>query len=292
MREVGEKTVSGVGEKQYDVRYSLGNRKKEYAMSQEQFSVPLFERTISEVILELVPESVVREHFVIPVDHRDEKLTIACPDERFGEAEQAFMRFVIEREIEWEYHPLADVKKAIRKHYGVLPGDIENCRWKFQFQCPLTWDQLSATESPDIRFCSVCSQNVYRCDEHAEVIERAQLGQCVSLGENWMGLLELDVPVCFASEPHSKQPLSDQLIPRSVTGRISATIATKFLMVPILWNTHSVTVASCEEGLVNFDKNPWQQIFGRSITIEIHPIEQVQLTLAKYYPLGENKPVN
>lgn len=56
---------------------------------------------------------------------------------------------------------------------------IQNC--SFEFECPRDYQRLAKTEDANIRFCSACSCNVYRCCSLDELAEHSQAGRCVSL---------------------------------------------------------------------------------------------------------------
>lgn len=53
------------------------------------------------------------------------------------------------------------------------------CQWKFK--CPLTFEQLTKTESPTYRFCEQCQQNVYRCEDLKEAFEKAKQNRCIAI---------------------------------------------------------------------------------------------------------------
>lgn len=65
----------------------------------------------------------------------------------------------------------------------VNPSETElwNCENAFEFICPRKWDSLGQTESPDIRYCEVCSQNVYFCETPLEFVRQGNLGRCVAI---------------------------------------------------------------------------------------------------------------
>lgn len=81
----------------------------------------------------------------------------------------------------------------------VNPSQTElwNCENAFEFVCPRKWDSLGQTESPNIRYCEVCSQNVFLCETPDEFVRQGELGRCVALqkevtptmvyGDHWIG---------------------------------------------------------------------------------------------------------
>ncbi len=40
---------------------------------------------------------------------------------------------------------------------------------------------MDTTDSPDIRFCRVCSENVYLCETDGELIEAIAANKCVAM---------------------------------------------------------------------------------------------------------------
>jgi hypothetical protein len=65
----------------------------------------------------------------------------------------------------------------------VNPSETElwNCENAFEFICPRKWESLRQTESPGIRYCEVCSQNVYFCETPLEFVRQGNLGRCVAI---------------------------------------------------------------------------------------------------------------
>jgi hypothetical protein len=65
----------------------------------------------------------------------------------------------------------------------VNPSETElwNCENAFEFICPRKWDALGSTESTNIRYCDVCSQNVYLCETPLEFVSQGNLGRCVAI---------------------------------------------------------------------------------------------------------------
>jgi uncharacterized protein (TIGR02996 family) len=59
---------------------------------------------------------------------------------------------------------------------------LANCRGSgWRFICPLTWDQLSPTDEPDIRICHTCKSPVFFCHSVEEANQFATSGQCVAI---------------------------------------------------------------------------------------------------------------
>jgi len=60
-------------------------------------------------------------------------------------------------------------------------GDRDEPRIRFVYQCPMKWDWLSPTDEADVRICSQCREEVFRCHTVVQAQEKASAGQCVSL---------------------------------------------------------------------------------------------------------------
>jgi hypothetical protein len=154
----------------------------------------LLERNMPESVIELIPEAIARENNIIAVECSPEFVTIACPDESFGPLEEEKIRFVLDCPIRWEHHPRAEIQSAIDRHYD--RARVENCAWKFRFQCPERWVNFATTNDDRVRFCSVCSRQVYLCSDDAEVVRHAKLGHCIArddgIGCELIGDVELD----------------------------------------------------------------------------------------------------
>lgn len=100
-------------------------------------------------------------------------------------------------------------------------SEILNCQVAFEFQCPKSWDSMTQTEHSSIRYCEVCSQNVYLCLTPDEFISNGKLGRCVAIPKQMLpgapGETHLDhlLEPVFAGQPkktwqhleHDKQRL-------------------------------------------------------------------------------------
>lgn len=58
---------------------------------------------------------------------------------------------------------------------------IENCEYRFDFKCPLTWSSLELTENKDVRFCKSCVRNVYQCQTKEDFFYHSKAGHCISV---------------------------------------------------------------------------------------------------------------
>ena len=52
----------------------------------------------------------------------------------------------------------------------------------FKFRCQLKWSELYGKSPSDTeRYCRICMQNVYLCDNETELLEHAKQGHCVAI---------------------------------------------------------------------------------------------------------------
>ena len=56
---------------------------------------------------------------------------------------------------------------------------VQNCSWKFSFECPELWTNLQPTDDGSVRHCRICVKLVYLCHSESEVMEHAKKGNCV-----------------------------------------------------------------------------------------------------------------
>ena len=134
---------------------------------------------------ELLPEAVAKEMDVLVVSNLDGQLTLACPSESFSEYEREKIEFILSRNVNWQPHPLSNIRNAIPIAYGTVE-QIDSCDWKFKTQCPERWEQLDRTEDETVRSCSICNKSVYLCINSSQVSEHAKVGNCVCYVNNTM----------------------------------------------------------------------------------------------------------
>src|SRR5262245_7967950 len=61
-----------------------------------------------------------------------------------------------------------------------------NARWAydqrlFDFVCGKRWDEMTATEDHNVRFCELCKEDVHYCDTITQAREHAQQEHCVAV---------------------------------------------------------------------------------------------------------------
>jgi uncharacterized protein (TIGR02996 family) len=58
---------------------------------------------------------------------------------------------------------------------------LEECWLKFEFECPMRWEKLTATNDVAVRHCDQCQQSVYYCKTLTEARAHANRGECVAV---------------------------------------------------------------------------------------------------------------
>lgn len=52
---------------------------------------------------------------------------------------------------------------------------------EWRYQCPRQWAELALTNDNDIRYCNVCSKNIYAAFSNEQANELAKEGKCVAI---------------------------------------------------------------------------------------------------------------
>jgi uncharacterized protein (TIGR02996 family) len=89
------------------------------------------------------------------------------------------------------------------------PGRLLNCgskkssypTFRFAFECPNRWADLTPTADSKVRFCGQCRKNVHRCESREEAEQHAVAGRCIAISSR-VALTVLDqFPVPKPPEP-------------------------------------------------------------------------------------------
>jgi len=142
---------------------------------------------LPKTIVDTIPESVARECTIIAVALSKNILTIACPDDSFGDRDQERVQYILERPISWLRLPRMEIVDAIQRHY-VVDGAIQDCGWTMRFQCPQRWRDLALTDDDAVRYCNVCERKVHACYTDDAVTAHAALGHCVAIMDGFGGV--------------------------------------------------------------------------------------------------------
>lgn len=52
---------------------------------------------------------------------------------------------------------------------------------EFGYRCPRDWDALAPTANQNVKYCQVCTREVYFCGNQQELDEHARAGHCVAI---------------------------------------------------------------------------------------------------------------
>ncbi|WP_339727711.1 hypothetical protein [uncultured Gimesia sp.] len=66
-----------------------------------------------------------------------------------------------------------------------LDSELWNCEHAFSNLCPKRWAELTPTDTPRVRFCDVCSENVTYCTTPEEFVQLGNAGQCVAVPDGY-----------------------------------------------------------------------------------------------------------
>jgi uncharacterized protein (TIGR02996 family) len=64
---------------------------------------------------------------------------------------------------------------------AISKASLENCEFRFEFECPQQWDRLKPTADAMVRFCEVCEENVHFCGSIQTARQHAMRGRCVAV---------------------------------------------------------------------------------------------------------------
>ncbi len=62
-----------------------------------------------------------------------------------------------------------------------MPWNDERLRKRFEFACPVKWEDMDATENPQQRFCQQCNKHVTEVSSEAQFNLIASQGGCASV---------------------------------------------------------------------------------------------------------------
>ena len=78
---------------------------------------------------------------------------------------------------------MAELSDDQRMHLHVV--ELWNCRNAFEFVCPRYFSELTPTDDPEVRFCGVCQERVYRARTPLDFVTHGELGHCVAIPETY-----------------------------------------------------------------------------------------------------------
>jgi len=61
---------------------------------------------------------------------------------------------------------------------------VANCKKiGIETPCPLHWKQLEVTKEKNVKYCNVCEDKVYFCENDEELIKNATKGNCIAFAQ-------------------------------------------------------------------------------------------------------------
>lgn len=66
-----------------------------------------------------------------------------------------------------------------------LGTELWNCEHAFSNLCPKRWSDLTPTDSPGVRYCDACSENVTYCTSPEEFVQLGNAGHCVAVPDGF-----------------------------------------------------------------------------------------------------------
>lgn len=78
------------------------------------------------------------------------------------------------------YDTLDEAEREEKGTYSLADiKEFEACA--FKFKCPLKWENLEERDDKDVKYCSVCMENVYHAPNLLEFKRRVKEKKCVSV---------------------------------------------------------------------------------------------------------------
>jgi hypothetical protein len=141
-------------------------------------------RDIPPEVMELVPESLVTEHFILPLAVDDQYVSIAYPYDIACNALTELdhrLRLIFNRSIELIAFRREELQEAIEWYYR--DARIEACGAtspSINYRCPRWWLKLVPTEVATVRYCTECQEPVYLYTTEEELASHIQANHCVA----------------------------------------------------------------------------------------------------------------
>jgi hypothetical protein len=130
-------------------------------------------------------------------------------------------------------------------------------RYRFKFECPLRWQDLSVSESGRTRYCHECKQRVFAVQDLAELREHVRKGHCVGVPSSLLALAFSELPkersLHSATDPEAPcvvpggaLPLP-QTIPEGVQRLLRREEAERLRAVPIAIRDGTTVLATAKQ---------------------------------------------
>ena len=149
---------------------------------------------IDEDVLEIVPETVARNHTVLPLSWDDTSIHLVVPSDVPGRTEELLttLRFILNRELTFDIADREALEVLVDLHYSACGSMVQNCPRTFLFRCHKRWVDLNRTSDPQLRHCRKCDTNVRLCKVSDELDAAVARGECVAYydrSEAFLGII-------------------------------------------------------------------------------------------------------
>jgi hypothetical protein len=86
---------------------------------------------------------------------------------------------------------------------------LKKIKCAFKFVCNKTWDELTPTASPLIKFCGTCNHDVFLCSTQNEVDEASKLKRCIAIDNNLQQEPSDDVSMKTLGIPSGRKSINE-----------------------------------------------------------------------------------
>lgn len=150
--------------------------------------------TIDEDVLEIVPETVARNHTVLPLSWDDTSIHLVIPSDTPGRMAELLttLRFILDRKLTFDVAERATLETIVDLHYSACGSMIRNCPRTFAFRCNQRWVDLERTGDLRLRHCDKCDTIVRLCKAGDELDAAVARGECVAYydrSEDFLGII-------------------------------------------------------------------------------------------------------
>ncbi len=104
------------------------------------------------------------------------------------------------------------------------PVDQQFLNCEFEFECPMNWFDLTATKDAEIKYCEICSNDVYLCLTQEDLDIHAEQRHCIAYfkdvdlstrlrlqNEVFEALIPSNRPIILTGYPRSAKRISKTL---------------------------------------------------------------------------------
>lgn len=86
---------------------------------------------------------------------------------------------------------------------------MKKIKCAFEFVCNKTWDELTSTASPLVKFCGTCSHDVFLCSSQSQVDEATKLKRCIAIDNNLQQESVADVSMKTLGVPSGRKSINE-----------------------------------------------------------------------------------